>query len=493
LNPQGKKKAIIIGSGIAGLSSAARLASQGFEVSVFEKNDFFGGKLALHVQDGFSFDMGPSIFTQPFVLEDLFSFCSKRFEDYFQYQNLSVNTHNFFNDGTEIIAYKSKENFIAEVRNKLKIDTTRLESYLLEAERMYNDIGKIFLDEHIHDLKTWTTARIPKALRTLKWQYLLKSMHDYHTEKLQHPKLVQMFDRFATYNGSNPYEAPAMLSMISHLEMNEGAYYPKGGMISIPNAVYKLCTDLGVQFYFNSKVECIITEQNKVKGIVANGATHYADVVVTNSDVFFTYYDLLDDKEKGKRIQHMERSTSAMIFYWGINKEYKQLGLHNLFFSDNYKEEFDYVSKLKQPYHDPTIYINITSKMEAQHAPAGCENWFVFVNKPAIIDANEDDVTEVIKQHTIAKLSRMLGEDVSQHIITEHTLTPTSIQSRTNSYLGALYGTSSNNRMAAFKRHSNVSSRYKGLYFAGGSVHPGGGIPLCLRSAKLAVEKILAD
>lgn len=485
------KKAIIIGSGIAGLASAARLASRGYDVHVFEKNDFFGGKLALHVQDGYAFDMGPSIFTQPFVLEDLFNFCGKKFSDYFRYQNLSVNTHNFFNDGTVIHAYKGKEKFVAEIREKLQIDTSRLESYLLEAERMYNDIGKIFLDEHIHDLQTWTTARIPKALKSLKWQYLLKSMHDYHQQKLQHPKLVQMFDRFATYNGSNPFEAPAMLSMIAHLEMNDGAYYPEGGMISIPNAVYKLCNDLGVQFHFNSKVERIILEGNKATGIVTNGKEHRCDIVVTNSDVFYSYYDLLQDKEKGSSIGKMERSTSAMIFYWGINKEYKQLNLHNLFFSDNYKEEFDYTCKLKKPYHDPTIYINITSKMEPQHAPAGCENWFVFVNKPAIIEANENDVTAEIKKYTVAKLSRMLGEDITPHIASEHTLTPTSIQSRTNSYLGALYGTASNNKMAAFKRHSNVSSQYKGLYFAGGSVHPGGGIPLCLRSAKLAVDKIL--
>lgn len=326
------KKAIVVGSGIAGLASAARLASKGYEVHVFEKNDFFGGKLALHQQDGYAFDMGPSIFTQPFVLEDLFNFCGKKFSDYFSYQNLAINTHNFFNDGTEIIAYKGKEKFVAEIKQKLSIDTTRLENYLLETEKMYNDIGKIFLDEHIHDLRTWTTARIPQALKTLKWQYLLKSMHDYHQQKLQHPKLVQMFDRFSTYNGSNPFEAPAMLSMIAHLEMNDGAYYPAGGMISIPNAVYKLCKDLGVHFHFNSKVEQILIEDDTVNGIYVNGEKHMADIVVTNSDVFYSYKDLLQDDVKGKKIGKMERSTSAMIFYWGINREYKQLGLHNLFF-----------------------------------------------------------------------------------------------------------------------------------------------------------------
>jgi phytoene dehydrogenase-like protein len=188
-----------------------------------------------------------------------------------------------------------------------------------------------------------------------------------------------------------------------------------------------------------------------------------------------------------------ERSSSALIFYWGITKEFPELQLHNILFSRDYKHEFDQLFEKKTISEDPTVYINITSKMEVGHAPQGKENWFVMINAPA----NEKQDWEVLKkecrQAAINKINRMLDTNIEDHIEVEETLDPVKIEEQTSSYMGALYGSSSNSRIAAFLRQPNYSSTIKGLYFAGGTVHPGGGIPLCLKSARLVSELISSD
>ena len=401
---------IVAGAGIAGLATAARLAAKGFDVTVFEKNDYPGGKLGLWQKDGYSFDKGPSLFIQPEIHEELYTSCGKRTEDYFPYSPLDVITHYFFEDGTKLNFYPDPQRTASEIEKVLGVPKEVVLNYLHDADKLYQDVGRIFLDEPIHQLGTWFTPRIPKALGTVKMAHLLQSMHTYNEKHLQHPKLVQLFDRYATYNGSNPYLAPAMLTMISHFEITEGTYYPKGGMVSIPRAVYKLGQDLGVQYHFNSRVEKIITENNVVKGVVVNGEKHEADIVVSNSDVYFTYKNLLDDDSKANALQKQERSTSGYIFYWGIKKPFPQLSLHNILFAENYKEEFDTIFNKKDVYHDPTIYINITSKMEAEHAPPGCENWFVFVNAAAASEAESNRLAPLAKANILRKLERMLGE-----------------------------------------------------------------------------------
>lgn len=484
-------KVIVIGSGIAGMACAARLAFKGYDVTVIERNITHGGKLGHLHQDGYSFDTGPSLFTQPYIFEDLFSYCGKQFKDYVTYRKLDINTEYFFDDGMHLSAYQEHEKLFTEIKQKLGIEPYALEQFLKDAEICYNRIGKIFLDEPIHQLKTWLSKNIPNALAAVKYDYLFSSMHAYHNKKLKHPKLVQLFDRFATYNGSNPYTAPAMLSMIAHLEMNEGAYYPQGGMISLSNAVYQLCIDLDVQFRFATQVQEILLEKNTVKGIRTNEEVIYAEHVISNSDVYFTYRDLLKNDKQAQAIKQQERSSSGLIFYWGIKKEFKQLGLHNIFFAKDYKLEFDTIFRKHKVHDDPTVYINITSKEEPTHAPEGCENWFVLINTPTSDKLKDKQWVEDARKNIITKLNNVLHTDVNQLIATEAILTPELIEKNTGSYLGALYGTSSNATMSAFNRHPNHSKKYKGLYFAGGTVHPGGGIPLCLRSAKLAADRII--
>ena len=284
-----------------------------------------------------------------------------------------------------------------------------------------------------------------------------------------------------------------MLSLIPHVEQNQGVFYPAGGMVSIINALYKLALKKGVRFNFDSLVQRIIFSDGKVKGIVVNNESISADVVVSNMDVYFTYKHLLADNGKAKKILKQERSSSALIFYWGIKKEFSSLQLHNIFFTKNYKEEFEHIFTKGTLYNDPTVYINITSKMEKGHAPVDCENWFVMINAPANTQQDWQTLKLQARANIITKLNNILKTDIEPLIEVEEITDPVLIEQQTSSFMGSLYGTSSNSKWAAFVRHPNFTTKIKGLFFCGGSVHPGGGIPLCLKSAKIVSELIQQD
>ncbi|MDA7810656.1 phytoene desaturase, partial [Flavobacteriaceae bacterium] len=213
-------------------------------------------------------------------------------------------------------------------------------------------------------------------------------------------------------------------------------------------------------------------------------------IVISNMDVVPTYNKLLNGQPSPKKILNQERSSSAIIFYWGVKKEFKNLDLHNILFSDNYKEEFDSIFEKKEIHKDPTIYINITSKEISGDAPLNCENWFVMINAPNNSGQDWESITNELRKNVINKINRVLKTDIKQYIEKEKIYTPINLENNTQSYLGSLYGSSSNNKMSAFLRHPNFSNDILNLYFCGGSVHPGGGIPLCLLSAKIVSNLI---
>ena len=485
------KEAIIIGAGVGGMATAIRLKLQGYDVQVFEKNDYPGGKLSHFEINGFRFDAGPSLFTSPHLIEELFALANEPIGEYFSYEKLAVACNYFYEDGVCIKAYTNKEAFAAELKEKTNEPSQNIYRYLNDAKSAYNHIAIIFLKYSLHAIQTLFKAPIFKAIGKLKLAYLFKSLNDYNKSAFNSPKLVQLFNRFATYNGSNPYKAPAMLSLISHLEHNEGAFYPQGGMISITNALYNLALKLGVQFSFGKSVQEIQTKGNCVTGVKVDKELYDAAIVVSNMDVYFTYKNLLNDSSKAAEIKKQERSSSALIFYWGMNKTFPTLDLHNIFFSADYQAEFDAIFNTGLPFNDPTVYINITNKLEpGKHAPIGKENWFVLINVPANNGQDWKSLEQFYRKAIIQKLNRIIGENIEPYITVDEVLTPVSIESKTASYMGSLYGTSSNSKMAAFMRHPNDSKTSNGLYFVGGSVHPGGGIPLCLSSASIVANLI---
>ncbi len=485
-------KAIVIGAGVAGLATAIRLAVQGIEVLVFEKNPYPGGKLAHFVNNGFSFDAGPSLFTQPENIVELFNLANEPIDSFFQFDKVPVTCKYFFENGTVINAYGDPDQFADEMQIKTGEDRGKVLSYLERSKEVYDNIGKVFLDYSLHKRRKVLQAPLFNAIKATRPQYILNNLNQLNTNHFSRPESVQLFNRFATYNGSNPFKAPGMLSLIPHLELNLGTYYPRGGMKSITDALYRLAVKKGVRFYFDQPVQRIINVDGQARGIVVNDANYYSDVVVSNIDVYYTYKYLLKEEMKARRLLKQERSSSAVIFYWGINKSFPELHLHNIFFSRDYKNEFDQIFTSKTISDDPTIYINITSKMESGHAPAGKENWFVMVNAPSNEKQDWAGLKQKCRQAVIRKMNRMLSADLEPLIEIEETLDPVKIEQQTGSFQGALYGTSSNSRLAAFIRHPNFSPAIKGLFFAGGTVHPGGGIPLCLKSARL-VSELLKD
>lgn len=481
---------LIIGSGIGGLAVAIRLAVKGHHVTVFERSSSPGGKLGMKEINGYRFDTGPSLFTQPQNIEEIFQLANEPMEDYLQYEAVPIANRYFFENGKVINAYTDAGKFSEEMKNVALEDPDVVKDFLKESEKMYKNIGTIFLDHSLHLVRTWLHRRIIPAIQSTRLRYLLKSMNVHHQERFKTPEAVQIFNRFATYNGSNPFKAPSMLSMIPHLEQNQGTYYPKGGMISIPSALYQLALKKGVQFEFNAEVDEILHENGVVKGVSVNGIKKYADNVISNADVYYVYKNLLKNENAASKVLKQERSSSALIFYWGIKSAFPKLHLHNIFFTSDYKEEFSCLFEKSTLYHDPTIYINITSKMENGQSPEGKENWFVMINAPADRGHSWEDLQNEARKNILEKLSRMLGRDIAAEIETEFVLHPRGIQENTLSHMGSLYGTSSNSIWAAFLRHPNFKTSIKGLYFTGGSVHPGGGLPLCLKSAKIVADMV---
>ncbi len=487
------KKAIIIGSGVAGMAAAIRLVLQGFDVSVYEVNAFPGGKISMFEKDGYRFDAGPSLFTQPQHIEALFSLAKEPISDYFSYTPVDIACKYFFENGKIINGFTDPDLFANELSEKLGEKQASIKNYIRRSGKLYERLGDVFLNRSLHKPRTWFQPGIIKAFTGFRFSYFFSTLAQYNKKQFSSGEAVQLFNRYATYNGSDPYKAPAILSLIPHLEHKEGVFYPKAGMISITNALYKLALKKGVRFYFNTRVHRIIQHEGLVKGVVVNDENIYADIVVSNADIYFTYKNLLNHFPKAKKLLRYERSSSAIIFYWGMRTEFLELELHNIFFSQNYKEEFDCLFNKKKLSTDPTIYVNITSKMEDGHAPAGKENWFVMINAPANNGQDWEQLRQQARIHVIEKLRRILQKDIEALIETEDMMDPVLIEERTGSYMGSLYGSSSNSRMAAFSRPANFTSYIKGLYFCGGTVHPGGGIPLCFRSAQIAASLIKND
>jgi phytoene desaturase len=483
-------KVVIIGSGIAGIASAIRLAKQGYTIEVYEANAFVGGKLSEFKIGGFRFDRGPSLLTMPHLIDELFELCGLDPKIEFPHIKLEESCRYFYDDGKVFKAYHDEKLLAEEIKNIFNLDATFFISHLERSETMHHYLGKLFMERSLHKAKNYLNFETAAAIANISKLGLFDVLNDYHNKHIKHPQLVQYFNRFATYNGSNPFQAPATLHIIPHLEHGIGAFFPKNGMYQISDSLYQLALKLGIKFHFNTPVKTILVENKKAIGIATNDEQIKADVVVSNMDVYHTYKKLLPSEKHPEKLLKQDKSSSALIFYWGINTTFEQLGLHNIFFSNDYRREFEGISGVKELSEDPTVYVNITSKFCKADAPTGMENWFVMVNVPHDNGQDWEQLLAQCRTSVIAKLNRVLNCDISKHIIEESNWTPQGIEQLTSSYKGALYGNSSNNKMAAFLRHRNQSKQFKNVFFCGGSVHPGGGIPLCLLSAKIVSDLV---
>ena len=522
------RHAVVIGSGIAGLASSIRLTLAGYQVQVFEAASQPGGKVAEHRQAGYRFDMGPSLFTLPGLLDELFREAGANPADYYSYRKLDTICRYFFPGGKILNAWEDPERLALEFESVLGEPAENVRTYLAKARRIYDLTEGIFLESSLHDWETYRKAPLWKTLAGLPELDAFNTMHSVNHKIFKQRESVQLFDRYATYNGSNPYKAPATLNVIGHLEHNLGAYLLKGGMRTLVDALYRLALERGVQFHFDSTVERILLREpagfkgwlghRGVRGVRVTGqatsletgqatgrasnqtSSPYssqpqsidisAELVVSNMDIVPTYRKLLPDISHPDFLLNQPKSTSALIFYWGMDRTYPELDLHNILFSADYPGEFRHLSQSKSLTEDPTVYLYISSKHAPEDAPEGGENWFAMINVPHIAQQDWDAVVIQARERIIRKIEQTLKIPVAPHIRSEFHLDPRDIASRTSSHLGALYGNSSNNLFAAFLRHPNYSRKLSGLYFCGGSVHPGGGVPLCLLSARIVAEQV---
>ena len=478
----------IVGSGIGGIAFAIRMACLGQQVHVFEANAYPGGKLAEITLHGYRFDAGPSLFTLPQLVDELFTLAGKNPRDYYQYERLPEICRYFWEDGTRLHTHQDPDKTAAEIAEVLGESAQNVRTYIAHAGTKYNIVSDLFLDNSLHKLSTWTGKKALTGYANLHRLGLFDTMHNSHRKRFKNPKTVQLFDRYATYNGSDPYQTPATLSIIPHLEYNLGAYFPAGGMIEIPRSLTRLAQELGVEFHLEEPVTEIRCTASQVTGIKTSKGNYDFDFVASNADIRPTYERLLTKLPKPKKLLNQPKSSSGIIFYWGVNRIFDELGVHNIFFSDHYQREFEAIFSGQTMDEDPTAYVHISSKVATEDAPAGCENWFVLMNAPANSGQDWDQLVAATRKNVIDKVSRILGVYFEKHIVSEDYLDPRRIETRTSSSGGALYGNASNNKFAAFLRHPNYRPAIKNLYWIGGSVHPGGGIPLCLSSAKIAAK-----
>lgn len=485
-----KKRSVIVGAGIGGIATAIRLAIKGDQVTVIEANAYPGGKLSSWSAAGYRFDAGPSLFTLPQRVDELFELAGKNPRDYFNYIKLPEVCRYFWEDGTRLTVPENPNDFALEAERVLKEPAKHVRDYLKDSAFKYDVLAGLFMDDSLHKPATWLSRKAFRGYLNMPKMGIFGTMDATNRQQFVQPKMVQLFNRYATYNGSDPYQTPATLTIIPHLEYNIGAFFPVNGMYGITQGLVKLAEELGVKFRMNEKVTEICVENNRAVGVKTSSmpTQERFDRVVSNMDVTPTFRKLLPNQKHPDKILDQPKSGSGLIFYWGVKKTFSELGLHNIFFSDDYKTEFEHQFTHKTIYSDPTIYLNITSKYKPDDAPEGCENWFILLNAPANDGQDWDELIAEARRNVLAKFQRILGVDIEPLIETEDILDPRSIEARTSSAQGALYGNSSNNRFAAFLRHANFSSKIKDLYFVGGSVHPGGGIPLALSSARIAVD-----
>jgi phytoene desaturase len=480
----------VVGGGISGMASAARLAAAGCQVVLFEANNYLGGKLIDRRSEGFRFDCGPSLFTLPETLEELFRDCGKDLRDYLHYEKLDLITRYHYGKGNYVDAWADQEKLAVELYDKFNEDPDKVRKYFKRIQWLYNLTAPVFLQKSIHrrsDL--WTLSNFFK-LFALPFVGAFQSLYEFNRSAFDKERTAQLFSRVATYNGSDPYKAPGTLALINHVEYGRGAYYPRGGMIAIRDAMQKLLEELGVEIKFGTKVDRFHVFHHRILGVKVDGERIAFDRVVSAVDIAYAKEYLFSRDLLEPKLKTSDLGMSAMVFHWGIKGQFPQLDLHNLFFSRKYRKEFEAIGSKQVP-QENTIYLYVSSKLNKEDAPEGHENWFVMVNMPCDQKQDWEKISNITRMAILSRLSSELQVDVESLIVNEHVLTPLTFEKTTRSYAGALYGPHSNSVFSAFRRYPNKHPRVHGLYFCGGSVHPGGGIPVCLHSAQITSQWLI--
>lgn len=487
------KKVIIIGAGLGGLSAAISLRQRGYEVVIHEKNPQIGGKLNVLEAEGYTFDLGPSILTLPHVFEQLFSASGKRMSDYIPLRTLRPHWRNFFEDGMVIDLHPEPDQMAAEAR-KAGEDPRRVQRFLEYSARLYDLVDAGYFQQGLDTSRDFSKFY---GLRAFPKFDLFRTMHGGVKRWLKTRYMRDIFDYFIKYVGSSAYHAPAFMNCLPTIQFRYDLWYVDGGLYNLAKGLGRLLAQLEIPVHLNSEIARIATQGDRVTGIVTTDQVeHPADVVVSNMEVIPTYHGLLDaDSRFVKKLERRyEPACSGLILDLGLDCQYPQLAHHNFLFSGDQRQHFKTVFRKRQLPADPTIYLVAASRTDPTVAPPGCDCLKILPHIPYIDEQNPLTREDYLrfKQRIVEKLMRMGLTDLDKHIVFEHVWTPLDIREQYYSNRGSIYGVVSDRwRNLAFKAPKQ-STLYPNLFFVGGSVNPGGGMPMVVLCGQKVAEKVAA-
>jgi diapolycopene oxygenase len=493
----------IIGGGLGGLAAACTLAARGYAVTLFERNDWLGGKAAVLQDGGFRFDMGPTIVTIPSVLRRIFAEAGRRMEDYLELVRLDPQWRCFFEDGSTLDLAQDLDAMAGRL-DDFAPGTGSGKHYrdFMALSRRLNDISqRYFFHKSIgalRDMFDFKTSLDPRVLGDVLAMRMGRTVAGTVRAHTPDPRVAQMLDHFTQYVGSSPYGSPAVLCGIAHMQTDEGVWYPIGGTGAVPRALAKLAGELGVEVRANTRVERILTQGSRVTGVrTQRGQEIQLGAVVSNCDSVRTHRELIDGPAgaafEGRR--RYEPACSGVVLYLGLKHRYDHLAHHDFVFSRDPHEEFDWIYRKGEPAPDPTCYLAATACSEPATAPRGGEALYVLVHTPYLRPHHDwKRMLPAYRQVILDKLKRTGGmKDIEQRIVFERALTPQDIHDRYHVLNGAIYGLSSHGRFLGAFKPGNRSPDLRGLYLAGGAAHPGPGMPMVLMSGWIAADALDRD
>ena len=493
----------IIGGGLGGLAAACTLAARGYAVTLFERNEWLGGKAAQLTSAGFRFDMGPTIVTIPSVLRRLFHEAGRDPEKYLTLIRLDPQWRCFFEDGSQLDLLQDVPT-MSERLERFAPGTRAGAGYrdFMQLSHRLNDISyRHFFDKPIgglRDMFEFKAALDPQLLGDVLAMRMGRSLAGTVRKFNRDPRIAQMIDHYTQYVGSSPYGSPAVLSGIAHMQANEGVWYPLGGTRAVPEALENLARELGVEIRTRTGIQKILTESGVVTGVLTDrGEEIRLGAIVSNCDSVLTHRELIADRaaQKFLKRRRYEPACSGVVLYLGLNRRYEHLAHHDFVFSRDPHEEFDWIYRRGEPAPDPTCYLAATTCSEPATAPEGGEALYVLVHTPYLRPHHDwKKMLPAYRKIILDKLKRTGGmKDIEDRILFERTLTPQDIQDRYHVLNGAIYGLASHGKFLGAFKPGNRSPDLSGLYLAGGAAHPGPGMPMVLMSGWIAADTLDHD
>ncbi len=491
----------VIGSGLGGLSAACVLAARGYQVTVFEKNTWIGGKAAEWREDGYRFDMGPTILICPSVLRRIFTEAGRELSDYLNLVPLEPQWRSFFDGGTSLDLYGDSAEMDRELQRFAPNSAKGYQKFASVSEELHAISDRFFFWRSLGSIRDTFDSGSALNLSLLKDVSRMKlgqTVAGTIRKDVKDPRVAQMLDHMVQYVGSSPEKSPAILCAIAYMQANEGVWYPMGGTRTIPEALTKLARELGVQFKTNARIRRVDVVENQVRGVeTESGEYTPLAAVVANSDSVRTYRELLGGsiaKDFNKRRSY-EPACSGVVMYLGLNRRYEHLAHHDFVFSRDPKEEFHAIYDKGEPAPDPTCYLCAPAKTDPAVAPAGGEALYVLVHTPHLRPHhNWKEMYPAYRKVILEKLKKTGGlHDIESAIVTEHHLTPQDIHERYGVLNGAIYGIASHGRLQGGFKPANHDPKIKGFYLAGGSAHPGPGMPMVMMSGWIAADRLDQD